>query len=173
MKYIVSVLLLIICFTAYPQNKKISQLPGITSLSSGDLFIIARTVGSTNHSFSKASFDTYVQNLILVDEFATVTIADGAIESVGLGAISSYNGWIINFTVNDGTYTFTGTINPVYSNSLAVVSSPNGTGQMPADYPTFNIEQAIVTAGQYFWKITNNSGSEVKLTYKVESYTAF
>lgn len=173
MKNFVIILFLSLSFSSFSQNSKISALPNTATLLDNDLLLITRPSTSVNYNFTKQDLETFIQNLTTTSEFDTVTVLNGTTESIGLGASATYNSWDILFSTDDGTNTFTGNIKPIYNNSSADVACYTGVGDIPANYPTFNMEQAVVAAGQYYWKITNNSGNDVKVTYRVTQIITF
>lgn len=141
----------------------------ITTFISGDIIYIGRTTDNSDRAIEKSDLDTYIAATAL-GSFSSVTIADGApVQTIGCGAYASYHGFKIDFILSSTTNRYVGHIILVYDNSAASATSPQISKRLPGG---LNIQQAAVTAGQFFWKITNNSGNSTTIKYKVTQFDA-
>lgn len=141
----------------------------ITTLIAGDLVYIPRTSDNSDRAIEKTDLDTYIFNQAK-GSFASLTIADGApVQSVGCGAFASFEGFKIDFIISSGTNRYVGFMFLSYDNAAASAHSPRISKRLVSG---LNIQQASIAAGQFYWKITNNSGGSVTIKYKITQYDA-
>lgn len=154
-----------------PGDRKTSQYTRVSTLVSGDLIEIVRTTNGSsddaNLAMEKADFDTYVQNLS-AGSYTKLIIADGANGTILLGDKTIHESFEVQFLIGYLTKRFSGNIEVIYNTVDTIIIPPTGGGDDELiDLSNVNMAQLIVSGDSILWKISNNSGSNVTIQYRI------
>ena len=155
-------------------NRKISQLSRVTETDIVDGFLMHWCdtnnlgVDAGNVAMERNDVEDYIQT-IAATSYTTQAIANGINESIGLGAVASYEGFKIDAIIGCGTDRAIIEMKFAYDSTTAKNYQINIAGTLTSGT---NIRQATVVAGQFYWKINNQSGAACTVKYKITTYDA-
>ena len=126
---------------------------GITEIEDNDILLVGRpSAASGQKDKSISGFNLKAQiNTVANGTWSEKTTVTTATDFIGVGAVASYTGFKIQFTINDGTNTTIGEIFLVYTNSTEKAYSPELYGDVEITYDgvsAVKIEQCEEISGQ-------------------------
>lgn len=154
-------------------DRKTSQYTRTNTINAGDLIEIIRTANGTtddaNLAIEKTDFDAYILSVVGTTSYTTLVIASGVTGTISLGVLATYEGFKVEFIIGQNDARFSGDIELVYDNLSPVVIPPNGAGDDSlVDYDNgLNLEDAVISGGNFVWKLKNNTGSNITIKYRI------
>lgn len=140
----------------------------ISTLIVGDLVYIGRTSDGTDKAIEKTDFNTYIQT-VAASSLTTTVIGNGVASVIALGAVATYEGFEVDFIYGGGTDRAKIKMDFIYDSSTDYASMITITGTLTSGV---NIEDSLVAAGQFFWRVTNNSGASITIKHKITQFDA-
>jgi len=145
-------------------DTKISAFTAVTDIEATDLFTLVRQSAASDKNKSITGTNLKDQVLADVQDYTQVSIADTVIESIGLGAVATYQFFEVKAKIVKGTDRAGIYMRFVYDGTTAKSQPPDVFGTLDSG---INIEQAVHSLGQFYWKITNNSGATITVDYRI------
>jgi len=135
----------------------------VTTFRSGD-GIYVPNADNTDQYMLYTDLATFIEETSAAT-WTTATVADGVTGVIPLGAVASYHGFDVLAIIGYSTNRATLSKSFVYDGSSAKDYSPQIKGTL--DKSVINVNMSAVQAGQFYWKIKNESGELLTVKYRI------
>lgn len=136
----------------------------LTQISAGDLIYVSK-LGVDDYVIEGSAFNTYINSLITtsVKTYISDSINTGNSQTYGLGAVADYTGFSVKLKIKIGTDLYVLNFDFDYHDSDANYYFLNASRRLPSGL-TFD---ALESAGQFYFEITNSTGSTINIQYRI------